>query len=49
MRSSVFLGIFVCSQSGNHPWESLAKSGNNPEIKYKPFFGSTMKTKHKDD
>jgi hypothetical protein len=29
------LGIFVCSQSGDHPQEDLAKSGYKSEIKYK--------------
>jgi hypothetical protein len=31
------LGIFVCSQSGYHPEENLAKSGYKPDMKYKPL------------
>jgi hypothetical protein len=27
--------ISVCSQSGNHPYEDLAKSGYQPDIKHK--------------
>jgi hypothetical protein len=27
-----FLAIFICSQSGEQPWEYLAKSGYKPEI-----------------
>jgi hypothetical protein len=32
------LGIFVCSQSGDHPWEDLAKSGYKPETNYQSLF-----------
>jgi hypothetical protein len=39
----VFWGIFLCSQSGDYPWEDLAKSGYKPEVKFKnliilPYF-----------
>ncbi len=33
--SVFFSGIFVCSQSGNHPYAHLVKSGYKPEVKYK--------------
>jgi hypothetical protein len=33
--SVVFLGIFVCSQTGSHPYEDVTKSGYKLYIKYK--------------
>jgi hypothetical protein len=45
----VFLRIFVCSQSGNHPQEDSAKSGyevqnfNHPSY----VFGYTLKNQYK--
>ncbi len=35
--SMVFLGIFVCSQSGNHLFEDLVKFGYKPKIKVQIF------------
>jgi hypothetical protein len=30
-----FVRVFAFSQSGDHPWEDLAKSGYKPFMKYK--------------
>lgn len=29
-----FSGILLCRQSGNHPYENLAKSGDKPDMKF---------------
>jgi hypothetical protein len=35
--SMLYLGIFVCRQSGDDPYEDLAKSSYKPNMKYKFF------------
>ncbi len=45
------VGIFVCSQTGSHPYEDVTKSGYKLYMKYKSsiillFFGYTMKIKY---
>jgi hypothetical protein len=41
-------GIFVCSQSDNHPKEDIAKSGYKPYLKYKSLIIlNPIKTKYR--
>jgi len=40
-----FEGILLCSLSGNHPYEDLAKFGYKPDMKYKSLNNLLLKAK----